>query len=315
MDLMRGVGNFSLEAFPPKSKFNAKDVPDLSEKVALVTGGNSGIGKETVKVLLNNNAKVYMACRNKEKADAAIAELKKETGKEAIFLELDLANLKSIKQATETFASQERELHILFNNGGVMWAPMDMLTTDGYDLQFGTNVLGHFYLTKLLVPKLTEGSKSSDGRARVVTTSSIMRHFAQKIEYESLKPGPKRNKLGSKGLYAQSKFADVILSKEIARRYGEEGIVAIACAPGILKTDILRHSNPVLSWMIDTIYMYKASYGALTQLYAGTSPDAKDLNGSFLVPWARVGSAGRGTGDSKTGEELWNWLEEQVKDI
>jgi len=107
-----------------------------------LVGGNVGIGKETIKALLEHNAKVYMASRSKEKADAAISELKAQTGKEAIFLELDLSSLASVRKAAEEYLSKEHELHVLFNNAGVMWPPTELLTADGYDLQFGTNVLG-----------------------------------------------------------------------------------------------------------------------------------------------------------------------------
>ncbi|KAH8114422.1 NAD-binding protein [Phellopilus nigrolimitatus] len=296
------LSNFLYESFPPEPKFSAADVPDLTGKVIIVTGGNSGVGKETIKTLLTKNAKVYMACRSKEKADAAITELMKDTGKTAHFLELDLANLRAVKKAAETFSSQEKELHILYNNGGVMWTPIEMLTEDGYDVQFGTNVLGHFYFTKLLLPLLLETAKSApDGKARVITVSSVTRHGVSKIEYDTIKDGPKRQKMGYRILYYQSKFANAVFSRELARRYGDQGIVAIACNPGNLRTNLMQHANSLDKFLIDKLLLYDVSYGALTQLWAGTSPEAKDHNGAFFIPWA--------------GEELWNWLEGQVKGI
>jgi len=171
------MGNlFSIiaESFPPHPIFTVDDIPDLSGQIIIVTGGNTGIGKETVKELLNHDAKVYLAARNQEKAFAAIKELSEVTGKEAIFLKLDLSDLKGIKAAAEEFLSKETQLHVLFNNAGVMVPPVEQLTADGYDLQFGTNVLGHFYFTKLLLPTLIATAKtSSDGKARVVNTSSL----------------------------------------------------------------------------------------------------------------------------------------------
>ncbi|KAL5501740.1 RDH1_4 [Sanghuangporus vaninii] len=318
MNYLSKLVRFNVEAFPPKSKYSLEDVPDLTGRVAIVTGGNGGIGKEIVKVLLHKNAKVYMASRHKEKSGAAITELEKETGNEALFLELDLADLSSVRRAVEQFRSQETALHLLFDNGGVMWPPIEMLTAQGYDLQFGTNVLGHFYLTKLLLPQLTEGSKSSpEGKARVVTVSSIVRHLSLgAIDYETLKDGPKRRKFGTMALYNQSKLGDVLLSREFARRFGDQGIVFTGCAPGILKTDLLRYADRVTAWFIKTIYMYEPELGALTPLYAGTSPETLDSNGAFFVPWARrTESAGPGSDDPQKAEELWNWLEEQVKDV
>ena len=105
--------------FPPKPTWTADEMPDQSGKVMIVTGGNTGIGKETVKVLLQHNAKVYLAARSRSKAEAAIKDLKDETGKDAIFLELDLSSLASVRKAAEEFLNKEHELHILFNNACV----------------------------------------------------------------------------------------------------------------------------------------------------------------------------------------------------
>lgn len=105
--------------------------------------------------MLKKNAKVYLAARSPSKVEAALKDLKESTGKDAIFLKLDLGDLKSVKAAAEEFISKERELHILFNNAGVMNPPVDLLTADGYDLQFGTNVLGEFYFHVALRTVLT----------------------------------------------------------------------------------------------------------------------------------------------------------------
>ncbi|KAG8877344.1 hypothetical protein FRB98_006746, partial [Tulasnella sp. 332] len=161
------------ELFPPKSHFTAKDVPDLSNKVMIVTGGNSGIGKETIQELLKNNGKVYMASRSRTRAEEAIKDLEAKTGRRAIFLQLDLSSLDSITKAAREFQSQESVLDVLFNSGGVMNPPIEDLTTDGYDMQFGVNCLGHAHFTLLLLPQLIAAAKlSPDGKARVVNVSS-----------------------------------------------------------------------------------------------------------------------------------------------
>ncbi|OCB88245.1 NAD(P)-binding protein [Sanghuangporus baumii] len=329
MSYLSNFVRYNAEAFPPKSKYGLEDVPDLMGRVAIVTGGNGGIGKEIVKALLHKNAKVYMASRNKEKADAAITELEKETGNEALFLELDLADLNSVKRAVEQFrrngvafpvqqwarqaylCSVDDRIVILTISRGVMWPPIEMLTAQGYDLQFGTNVLGHFYLTKLLLPQLTEGSKSSpEGKARVVTVSSIARHLSRgAIDYETLRDGPKRRKFGTMALYNQRDLEIKGSSSQDVHQTNRENI-------GILKTDLLRYADRVAAWFIKTIYMYESELGALTPLYAGTSPETLDSNGAFFVPWARrTESAGPGSDDPQKAEELWNWLEEQAKDV
>ncbi|KAI0040865.1 NAD(P)-binding protein [Auriscalpium vulgare] len=128
------------QAFPPKPTWGIDNIPDLTGKVLIVTGaGNAGIGKETVKALLLHNAKVYIAARSEERALASISALKEDTGKEAIFLKLDLADLPQVRAAAEEFLSKEKELHILFLNAGVMACPVDWTTAQGYDMQFGTN--------------------------------------------------------------------------------------------------------------------------------------------------------------------------------
>ncbi|CAL1712016.1 unnamed protein product [Somion occarium] len=228
-------------SFPPKSQFSTDQIPDLTGRVVIVTGGNAGVGKETVKALLEHDAKVYMGCRSKSKAEVAMKELKEATGKDAIFLELDLSSLESVKCAAQEFLSKENELHILFLNAGVMFPPIEQLTQDGYDLQFGINVVGHHLLTKLLLPALWAGKESSpDGHARIMTTSSDGAYYFT-INWDSFKDGPVRKKLGTQKMYFQSKFANVVVARELARRYGPQGIISNACHPGHLKTDLQRH--------------------------------------------------------------------------
>jgi len=149
------------------------DIPDQSGKVAIVTGGNTGIGKTTCQVLLAKGAKVYMGARNQEKAEEAINDLKKATGKEDIhWLQMDLADIASVREAAERFKRQEKELHMLINNAGIMATPF-ALTRDGYEMQWGTNVVGHFVLTKCLLPVLEEtASRAPPGTVRVINITS-----------------------------------------------------------------------------------------------------------------------------------------------
>ncbi|EJF65172.1 NAD(P)-binding protein [Dichomitus squalens LYAD-421 SS1] len=300
---------------PPKAKWGVSDMPNLSGKVMIVTGGNTGIGKETVKALLSHGAKVYMAARNETKAQAAIAELCRETGREAIFLRLDLADLQSVKAAAREFLSKESKLDVLFNSGGIMFPPVEQLTADGYDLQFGTNVLGHFYLTQLLIPVLLSGaSHSPDGHARVINTSSVGHAFVSGIDFDTLRESAKRKKLGTHKLHFQSKFATVVFSNELQRRYGDQGIVSVSLHPGNLKTNLQRHVSSVEK-VLTAPLLYPASMGALTQLWAGTSPEGLGLGGGYLVPWARRGTAREETQDGQLGKKLWAWMEKHTGDV
>ncbi|CCO34593.1 hypothetical protein BN14_08697 [Rhizoctonia solani AG-1 IB] len=316
------MGNIFSQAFPPKSLFSVEQIPDLTGQVVIVTGGNAGVGKETCKALLNKNAKVYLAARSKSRADDAIEWLKAETnGKAPIFLELDLGNLDSVRKAAEEFKSKEQELHVLFNNAGVMTPPVEQRTANGYDLQFGTNVLGHYFFTTLLLPTLIHTAKSSPlarGHARVINTSSSAVYFVPKggIAWETLGTDASSTaackKLGTGGLYAQSKLGNVLFSNELAKRYADQGIISSSLNPGNLQTDLQRH----IPWLVAkamNLFLYPASYGALTQLWSGTSLDGESHSGKFLIPWARVGDAGPSSHDEKLAEKLWSWLEEQVK--
>ncbi|KAG2051641.1 NAD(P)-binding protein [Suillus hirtellus] len=304
------------ETYPPSTKFQASDVPDMSGKVVLVTGANSGIGKETARVLLTKNAKVYVACRDKAKGENAIRELKESTGKEAYFLQLNLANLKSIKASGEEFLQREPVLHVLFNNArvGVMAPPIEMLTDDGYDLQFGTNVLGHFYFTKIVMPALLAGAtQSPDGTARIVNTASNA-HWFGSLDYNTFKDSPARKQKSVKNLYGQSKMGNILFAAEVAKRYGNRGIVSTALNPGGIKTELGRYHGS-FSKMISSMIFHDVSLGALTQLYAGTTAEGANLNGKYLVPWARIGNTRADAQDPQQASELWNWLEDQVKDL
>ncbi|GAW09158.1 NAD -binding protein [Lentinula edodes] len=263
-----------------------RDIPDLSGWIIIVTGGNTGIGYEIIKAVLLKNAKVYMATRSSEKAAVAIARLKVETGgKEAIFLELDLASLSSVRNAANDFKQKESALHVLFNNGGVMNTPIQLLTTDGYDLQFGTNVIGHYVLFKeLLTPLLAGAQSSQDKKARIVNMSSSAQMFIDTIHFDTIKDTPKRRKLGSAKLYMQSKLSQS-----------------------------WKHKNGSTKTYTLSIHVTFSSLGALTPLYAGVSSASGDLNGKYLIPWARIGKMRPEASDLSVGEKLWKWLEDETK--
>ncbi|KAF8871709.1 hypothetical protein CPB85DRAFT_1379041 [Mucidula mucida] len=301
------------ECKPPKAKFSIDEIPDLSGQVIIVTGGSSGVGKETVRVLLTKNAKVYIATRNEQKSKAVIEELREKTGKEALFLMLDLSDLNSVKVSAEEFLKRETQLHVLFNNAGVFCVPVNELTPQGYDLQFGTNVLGHFYFTKLLLPILKSTAQTSvDKKVRVINTASVTHLYSPVLNYDLLTDTPARRKYSPDNLYGHSKYAMVVYSTELARRYGDDGIVSIGINPGNIKTELQRHMGAARKWMVDQL-LYPVELGALTQLYAGTMPDAANYNGKYMIPWARVGESRSGTTEPEICRKLWDWMDEQVK--
>jgi len=309
---MGGALSALQQAFPPKPTWGVNEIPDLTGKVILVTGGNSGVGKETVKQLLAHNAKVYLAARSAQKATEAIAELKNETGKQAIFLQLDLSDIPAVRRSAQEFLSNESQLHVLINNAGVMACPMDQTTAQKYDMQFGTNVIGPWLFTQLLLPALfaaTDASPSHE-KARVVMVSSAANYLTKGLDFDAIADSPGRLKYNEWEWYNKSKFGDVVVARELARRYGDK-IVSTSLNPGTIRTDLGRHmpgwGKVVLNW-----FTYPVSYGALTQLYCATAPSAADANGKFFIPWARLGEPNKAALDPQLGERLWSWLENET---
>ncbi|KAF8313614.1 NAD(P)-binding protein [Clavulina sp. PMI_390] len=284
-DTYRGVKEL---LFPHKTSWMTADTPDLSGKVMLITGGNSGIGKQTAQVLLERNAKVYITCRSLEKAQTALNDLKISTGKtddNVRALSMDLGDLATVKAGVVEFLRKESRLDVLFNSAGVMMPPISMLTSHGHDAQFGTNVLGHFYLTQLLIPALIASATSSpDEHARIVNLSSTAQWFTPPpkqggpVDYGTLVDGHARNKLGVVKLYNQSKAGNVLLSNALARKYGSLGIISISVSPGNIATGLQRYTPSVGRWLLGFI-LYDVSYGAINPVYAATTAEALQLNG------------------------------------
>ncbi|KAJ7610505.1 hypothetical protein FB45DRAFT_334297, partial [Roridomyces roridus] len=210
---------------------------------------NTGIGYEIAKQLLLKNAKVYLAARSADKAALAIKRLEAETNKAAIFLPLDLGDLPSMRKAAEQFLAQEEKLDILFNNAGVMNCPPAMITAQGYDLQFGTNVIGHWLLTELLLPALKKSYEQNQSLARIINISSSGHLWApgSGIDFVSLKASLDRdawvkeqgNLTAGWRLYAQSKIGNIYISNHWAKTHSD---VLVSCAvhPGAIWTEISR---------------------------------------------------------------------------
>lgn len=319
---MGTASSFFRETFPAKPKWSTSEIPDLSGKVFFVTGGNAGIGKETTKVLLEHGARVYIACRSLDKAKAAAADLVQITGKPESsigIVRLDLADFESIKGAVDDFLSKESRLDVLYNNGGIMRVPTDLVTKYGHDLQFGTNVLGHFYLTQLLLPTLIASAKTSpDGQARVVNLASSAHLLSPSVSaggpiiIESLNDGPKRQSMHTADLYAQSKSGNLVFSNALARKYGNQGIVSISLNPGNINSDLWQHASLPVRLIMGPV-LAPVPLGALTQLFAGTAPEAGKLNGKYLGPWARERVPRPDHLNVELEDKVWEWMEQQVK--
>ncbi|KAF3079012.1 hypothetical protein TWF569_004318 [Orbilia oligospora] len=314
------------EGFPPKPGFEEKDVPDLSGKVYLITGATGGIGFELAKILYSKNAKVYIAGRSEENGTAAVNKIKEEYPKSdggIEFLQLDLSDLTTIKPAADKLLSQERRLDAVVHNAGVMATPTSWRSAQGWELHFGTNVLGPFVLQRHLQNLLVETVKfAPKDSVRVLFLSSICAHVApagginyENIENKGIPPLSYIPGADTYFKYAQSKCANTILAKGYAEKYKDTGIIAVSPNPGNLKTDLMRHSLPLklFGWM----FLYPARYGGLTELYATLSPEIdQSKNGSVIIPWGRVGPMRSDIVENcNSGGALkfWNWLEEHTE--
>lgn len=318
---------------PPKPTFTDKDIPaDHQGKVYIVTGANCGMGQELARVLYTKHAKVYIACRSVDKATKAIAHIKDSAPKskgELIFLCLDLADLAKVKAAAQAFLVQESQLHILFNNAGVMVGPADppLRTAQGYELALGVNCIGTFLFTKLLTPVLAATARSSPADSvRVVWLSSFgLGQYAPQdrgidldnLDYHIPKPHVER--------YGISKCGDWLLGVEYARRVRADGIVSVPINPGNVRTQLARDQTWGLK-MIANAVVYPIINGVYTQLFAGFSPEVTvekaDWTTNWIIPWGRFAplrpdlhKATKSVveGGNGNAQKFWEWNEEQVK--
>jgi NAD(P)-dependent dehydrogenase (short-subunit alcohol dehydrogenase family) len=252
------------------------DIPPQPGKLALITGANSGVGFQAALELARAGAHVILGCRNLDKANSARQRILAQVP--AAQLEpaaLDLASLASIRTFAATFLAQQRNLNLLINNAGVMALPTRQLTADGFELQIGTNHLGHFALTGLLLPAILTAPS-----ARIVTVSSIA-HRGGRIRFDDLnwthgyKPWP---------AYRQSKLANLYFAFELARRLraSHPNVASIAVHPGVAKTNLFaagpgqkKNLQGILAPLIISIFGQSEAQGALPTLYAATAPQAE----------------------------------------
>ena len=295
--------------------WKASDIPDQSGKVAVVTGGNGGLGLETVRQLATHGAHVVIGARNLEKAAAARVEMESTVpGASLEVRQLDLGSLASIATFAAAVKAAHPTIDLLFNNAGVM-AVKEGTTVDGFEVQFGTNHLGHFALTMHLLPSLLAAPAP-----RVVTTTSTARWRAGKYD---LSNPHMHGCYDPWDAYGYSKRANVQFALELNRRLEGRGLSAYAADPGFSKTDLqvasVRANNGFLQrfWRRTTAIMGQpAAMGALPQLRAGTDPAA--VGGSLYAPrWITFGAPvvrGVGAGMRKPEQlvQLWELSERET---
>lgn len=257
--------------------WNTTDIPDQSGRVAIVTGANTGLGLETAKALAAHGAHVVLAVRNAEKGQAAADAITAAHSNADIRLQsLDLSALESIRRASDELKSRYDKIDLLINNAGVMWTEKST-TADGFELQFGTNHLGHYAFTGLLLDHLlpVEGS-------RVVTVSSIGHRIRAAIHFDDLQWERNYDRVAA---YGQSKLANLLFTYELQRRLAGTNTAALAAHPGGSNTELARNSPLWVRAVFNVVaplLVQGADMGALPTLRAATDPAA--LGGQYYGP-------------------------------
>jgi protochlorophyllide reductase len=290
-------------------RWDEKDVQPLDGKVAVVTGANSGLGMETAIVLARHGAKLLMACRNVEKAQAAAAKVRADAKADVEIVPLDLASLASVEACAKQVSASEEQLDILVNNAGLMAVDKGK-TEEGFEMQFGVNHLGHFALTAHLAPLIL-----ATPRARVVNVSS-MGHRAGTLRIDDLmfeKRGYNRWQP-----YFQSKLANILFTAELQRRLTEAGSTAMALAahPGSTATDLGYEGSGITNKLIKPVapLMQPGWLGALPIVRAAVDPDAR--GGQYYGPqffvrgYPRVEVPSRAARNAADARRLWDASEE-----
>lgn len=302
--------------------FTEASIPDLSAKVAVVTGANSGIGFETARMLAGNGASVVVACRSVEKGREACRRIEDiHSTADLRVMELDLASLDSIHGFAESFREAFDSLHVLVNNAGVMWLPWSQ-TDFGFEYQFGVNYLGHFYLTSRLIDTLETTDSSG-----VVNITSVLHEDAE-MDLGRLNS---RKDYDRKRAYADSKMAQLMFAKELDKRFKDKGIgsKAVAAHPGYADTKLTKKAASSYAGLIGAKFAsiwnklrgQPPEKGALNTLYAATHPDIE--GGELVGPDGRkklqgspeVQDCDPRAEDAQMRSDLWEFSEEKLGTI
>lgn len=265
------------------SNWTQNNIPNLTGRIAIVTGANSGLGYETTRLLAAKGAHIVMAVRNMSKGESARDDVLKETPDASLeLMALDLGSLGSVREFAQAYLAKYDHLHMLFNNAGIMAIPRRE-TEDGFEMQFGVNHLGHFALTGLLLPAILNTPD-----ARVVTTTSTAQHTGD-VNFDDLMGEESYSRYGA---YSQSKLANVLFAFELQRRFEQAGVDAqsFTAQPGLANTELQKNTvassgNPVervVYSIVMPLMSQSAEMGALAQIRPAVEPGAK--GGTYYTP-------------------------------
>ncbi len=281
---------------------------ELAGKIALVTGGNSGIGLETARGLAARGAKVTIAARDRAKGQVAVEDVQKSTGNADVeLLVLDLADLASVRSAAATFRASHAQLHILVNNAGLVLSEK-RLTKDVFEATFGTNHLGHFLFTYELLSLL-----KASAPARIVNLSSDAHRQSKGLDFADLMR--ERKAYSTIEAYADSKLANVLFTLELSRRLEGSGVTAYAVHPGVVATGFARDGDTAgwMEWLIrlGSPFLLTPAKGALTSLYCATAPELATVSGRYYAK-SREKEPTKYGKDAAAAQKLWEVSEKLV---
>jgi NAD(P)-dependent dehydrogenase (short-subunit alcohol dehydrogenase family) len=284
-------------------------VPGQQGRLAVVTGANTGLGFETAQVLAARGASAVLAVRDIEKGKRAAARIAGTApGADVMVSPLDLTSLDSIRAAADQLRARHPGIHLLINNAGVMFTPKQT-TGDGFELQFGSNHLGHFALTGLLLEQMLPVPGS-----RVVTVSSLGHRIQARVNFDDLQSERSYSRVAA---YSQSKLANLMFTYELQRRLSGAGTtIAVAAHPGLANTELTRNTPPITAFFYARVMSQKAAMGALPTLRAATDPGV--LGGQYYGPRGFFGTRGypklakssRQSHDTAIQRRLWAVSEE-----
>ncbi len=293
------------------TKWTTADIPDQTGRTAVVTGANTGLGYETAAALAAKGAHVVLAVRNLDKGNAAADLITRAHPSASVTVqELDLSSLESVRAAADQLRSAHESIDLLINNAGVMMTPKST-TKDGFELQFGTNHLGHFALTNLLLDRVLAAPAS-----RVVTVSSVGHRFARGIRFDDLQSERSYSRVGA---YGQAKLANLLFTYELQRRLQGTSTIAVAAHPGGANTELARNVPAAVRVVFEAIaplITQSAAMGALPTLRAATDPGV--LGGQYYGPdgfggqngYPKVVASSAASHDTEAQRRLWAVSEE-----
>ena len=281
----------------------------LDGKTVVITGCNTGIGRTTALDLSKRGAKIAMACRNLEQTKIVAEEIRKEGGGKVAIYKLDLANLASVKACAEEIIAKEDKINILINNAGIMLCP-ELKTEDGFEMQMGTNHLGHFLFTNLLLDKM----KATNEPGRIVNVSSIG-HKGGAIDLDDLHFRKKPyNRLTA---YFNSKLANILFTRELAKKLRGSKLSCYVLHPGAVKTDLTRHMDTWLGffhhifWILAGFFYKDAVQGAQTTIFCAVDESLGSKSGLYYADCAEK-TPTEAAQDDEMAKKLWEFSVKEV---